>query len=143
MLNDHPHGQVHNRPWSGKSYHIQSSRPNLSRRTQLTVSSRQNFALSRDGVLPFSRYIYALNMRSGSPIYSVWVSGAMAAIVGLLSFAGPAALGAIFSVGVIGQYVADSVPIVARFWGGQPFKPGPFHLGRFVRIEYNMPLHVT
>ena len=59
----------------------------------------------------------------------------MAAIVGLLSFAGPAALGAIFSVGVIGQYVADSVPIVARFWGGQPFKPGPFHLGRFVRIQ--------
>ncbi|VDC02845.1 unnamed protein product [Peniophora sp. CBMAI 1063] len=96
----------------------------------LTVSSRQNFALSRDGAFPFSRYIYALNMRSGSPIYSVWVSGGMAALVGLLSFAGPAALGAIFSVGVIGQYVADSVPIVARFWGGQPFTPGPFNLGR-------------
>lgn len=60
----------------------------------------------------------------------------MGAIVGLLSFAGPAALGAIFSVGVIGQYVADSIPIVARFWGGQPFTPGPFNLGCFVRINY-------
>lgn len=58
----------------------------------------------------------------------------MAAVVGLLSFAGPTALGAIFSVGVIGQYVSDSVPIVARFWGGQTFTPGPFSLGRMVRI---------
>ncbi|KZV66718.1 amino acid transporter [Peniophora sp. CONT] len=96
----------------------------------LTISSRQNFALSRDGAFPFSRYIYALNVRSGSPVYSVWVSGVMGALVGLLVFAGPAALGAIFSVGVIGQYVADSIPIAARFMGGQPFTPGPFNLGR-------------
>lgn len=99
---------------------------------KLTVSSRQNFALSRDGVFPFSRYIYALNVRSGSPIYSVWLSGAMGALVGLLVFAGPTALGAIFSMGVIGQYFADSAPIVARFLGGQPFTPGPFTLGRLV-----------
>ncbi|KZV68533.1 APC amino acid permease [Peniophora sp. CONT] len=96
----------------------------------LTVSSRQNFAFSRDGAFPMSRYIYALNIRSGSPIYSVWVSGFLAALLGLLAFAGPAAIGAIFSLAVIGQYVSDSIPIVARFWGGQHLTPGPFSLGR-------------
>ncbi|KAI0320655.1 APC amino acid permease [Amylostereum chailletii] len=96
----------------------------------VTVCSRQNFAFSRDGAFPFSRYIYAVNARLGSPVYSVWVSGLLAALVCLLAFAGPTAVGALFSLPVVAQYVAISIPVVARFVGGQTFVPGPFYLGR-------------
>jgi hypothetical protein len=59
----------------------------------------------------------------------------MATLLGLITFAGPAAAGAIFSLGVVGQYVANSIPIAARFLGGQKFKPGPFNLGMFVSLH--------
>lgn len=58
----------------------------------------------------------------------------MALLLGLLAFAGGAAIGAVFSLAVVGQYVAYSIPISARFLGGQPFKPGRFNLGIFVRV---------
>ena len=49
----------------------------------------------------------------------------------MLAFAGPAAISAIFSLVVAGQYVAYSIPIASRFFGGQEFVPGPFYLGRW------------
>jgi len=55
----------------------------------------------------------------------------LACLLALLAFAGGAAIGAVFSLAVIGQYVAYSIPIAARFVGGQPFTPGPFNLGKF------------
>ncbi|KAI0028695.1 amino acid/polyamine transporter I [Vararia minispora EC-137] len=97
----------------------------------LTISSRQNFAFSRDGAFPFSRTLYHLNSRLTTPVYSVWVSGFLAALIGLLSFAGTIAVSALFTLGIVGQYVSDATPIIARFVGGQPFKPGPFTLGKF------------
>jgi hypothetical protein len=53
-------------------------------------------------------------------------------LLGLIPFAGPAAAGAIFSLVVVGQYIANTVPITARYLGGQEFKRGPFYLGVFV-----------
>ncbi|KAJ6536821.1 amino acid/polyamine transporter I [Mycena capillaripes] len=97
----------------------------------LISSSRQIFAFSRDGALLFSRFLYNINPTTGTPVRSVWASATCAALLGLTAFAGPAATGAIFSLGVVGQYVANSVPIAARYLGGQPFKRGPFHLGVF------------
>ncbi|KAJ7589028.1 APC amino acid permease [Mycena floridula] len=98
----------------------------------LTASSRQNFALSRDGALPFSGLLYRINQRTGTPVNCVWLSVGIAALLGLLSFAGPAAIGAVFTIIVIGQYISDSIPIAARFLGGtNNFKPGPFSLGKF------------
>lgn len=57
----------------------------------------------------------------------------MSLLLALLAFAGAAAIGAVFSLAVVGQYVAYCIPISARFLGGQKFTPGPFYLGRFVR----------
>ncbi|KAJ7578716.1 amino acid/polyamine transporter I [Mycena floridula] len=99
----------------------------------LTVSSRQNFALSRDGVLPFSRLLYRINKFSGTPVNCVWLSATLAALLGLLAFAGPAAIGAIFTIGIVAQYLSDSIPIAARFLGKNDYKPGPFNLGAFGR----------
>ncbi|KAJ7743685.1 APC amino acid permease [Mycena maculata] len=97
----------------------------------LISSSRQIFAFSRDGALIFARFLYNINSITGTPVRCVWFSVTCAALLGLTAFAGPAATGAIFSLGVVGQYVANSIPIAARYLGGQEFKRGPFHLGTF------------
>ena len=59
-----------------------------------------------------------------------------AALLGLLAFAGFVAVGAIFSMAVVAQYVAYSVPIgmgvLAR--GEDRFERGRFSLGRAVRV---------
>ncbi|KAJ7848955.1 amino acid/polyamine transporter I [Mycena olivaceomarginata] len=99
----------------------------------LISSSRQIFAFSRDGALVFSSLLYNINPTTGTPVRSVWFSAICAALLGLTTFGGPAATGAIFSLGVVGQYVANSIPIAARFLGGQQFKCGPFHLGALSR----------
>ncbi|KAF8900189.1 amino acid/polyamine transporter I [Mucidula mucida] len=100
--------------------------------SSMTMSaSRQAFAFSRDGALPFSPYLYRINSRSGTPVNCVWFAVTIAGLLGLLTFAGSAATTAIFSMGVVGQYVVNSIPITARFLGPHKFVPGPFSLGIF------------
>jgi amino acid transporter len=94
----------------------------------LVAASRQMFAFSRDGALPFSSVLYKVHPLTGTPIYCVFASAFCAMILGLLSFAGPVAIGAVFTMGIICQYLAYSAPIAARFLGGQAFTPGPFSL---------------
>jgi hypothetical protein len=57
----------------------------------------------------------------------------LALLLGLLAFAGTAAVTAVFALAVVGQYTAYTIPIAARFLFDNDFKPGAFHLGRFVR----------
>ncbi|KDR73321.1 hypothetical protein GALMADRAFT_251941 [Galerina marginata CBS 339.88] len=99
--------------------------------SMLTACSRQIFAFSRDGGLPFSKWLYSINSRSHSPIQCVWFSVALSFLLGLLAFAGASAIGAVFSLVVAGQYIAYSIPITARFLGGQELTPGPFTLGKW------------
>ncbi|KAI0264623.1 APC amino acid permease [Gloeopeniophorella convolvens] len=100
--------------------------------TLLTVSSRQIFAFSRDGGLVFSTILRRVNKHTHTPIYAVWFSASIALLFGLLSFAGTAAIGAVFSLTVAGQYLAFLVPVSARWLGKNDFKPGRFHLGVLV-----------
>ncbi|KAF9031821.1 APC amino acid permease [Hymenopellis radicata] len=95
----------------------------------LTAASRQLFAFSRDGAVPMSRFLYRLNRHTGTPVNCVVFSAFGGALLGLLVFVSPAAIGAVFTLMVICQYVTYSVPIVARFVGGKEFVPGPFTLG--------------
>ncbi|KAJ7438311.1 APC amino acid permease [Mycena galericulata] len=97
----------------------------------LTSSSRQTFAFSRDGALPFSTFLYKINSFTGTPVRCVWGSATCALLLGFIPFAGPVAAGSLFTLGVVGQYLANSIPIATRYLGGQPFKKGPFHLGSF------------
>jgi amino acid transporter len=53
-------------------------------------------------------------------------------LLGLLAFAGPQAINAIFSLSVVVLYIAYAIPIVARFAFKNHFKPGPFNLGVFM-----------
>ena len=102
---------------------------------QLTAGSRQIFAFSRDGGFPLSSWLYHVNRRVYAPIRCVWFAAAAALLLGLLSFAGPGAIDAIFSLSVVGQYASWSIPILARHLGGQKISRGPFHLGAFVRVQ--------
>ncbi|KAJ6543330.1 amino acid/polyamine transporter I [Mycena sp. CBHHK59/15] len=76
----------------------------------LVLWTHSLFRFSRDGALPFSRFLYNINSFTGTPVRCVWRP---------------------FTLGVVGQYVANSIPITARYLGGQEFKRGPFHLGAF------------
>ena len=100
----------------------------------LLASSRQVFAFSRDGALPFSRILYRMNSYTRTPVNTVWFSAICAALMGLLVFAGDQAINAVFSTGVTAAYIAYMVPIVARFAFKNDFKPGPFSLGWFVSM---------
>lgn len=60
----------------------------------------------------------------------VWFVCSWSVIMGLLAFAGSAAINAVFSLSVTALYLAYGLPICARFLGTNDFKPGPFHMGR-------------
>ncbi|MCJ1389693.1 hypothetical protein MMC18_002550 [Xylographa bjoerkii] len=96
------------------------------------ASSRVVYAYSRDGALPGSRWLKKVNHTTHTPVYAVWFVLTLGALLGLLMFASPVAIGAVFSIGAIAQYVAFTIPIALKlFVVGDKFRPGPWHLGRF------------
>ncbi|KAJ7268721.1 amino acid permease-domain-containing protein [Mycena haematopus] len=95
----------------------------------LIAGSRQLFAFSRDRGLPLSGLLYNINPRTKTPVHAVIFLAFLALLLGLLSFAGPLAISAVFTMSIVCQYMGFATPIVARFVGGQPFVPGPFNLG--------------
>jgi len=99
--------------------------------SMLLAASRQSFAFSRDGALPFSNYLYRMNSYTKTPVNTVWFSAIGAIALGLLAFAGASAINAVFSLSVVALYVAYAIPISARFIFNNDFKPGPFNLGIF------------
>ncbi|KAF8212888.1 amino acid/polyamine transporter I [Mycena galopus ATCC 62051] len=95
----------------------------------LVAGSRQVFAFSRDQALPLSGWLYNINPQTKTPVHAVVFLAVMAILLGLLSFAGPLAISAVFTVLIACQYLCFTAPIIARWVGGQKFVPGPFNLG--------------
>lgn len=97
----------------------------------LVAASRQSWAFSRDGALPFSRFFRPISQKFGYiPLRTIWGCVFLAAILGLLSLIAPAAAQALFSLAVAGNNLAWGIPIFARVvWGQKKFKPGPFYTG--------------
>ncbi|TCD69005.1 GABA-specific high-affinity permease [Steccherinum ochraceum] len=106
--------------------------------SMVLAASRQTFAFSRDGALPFSGWLYRMNGFTKTPVNTVWFVCVWAVILGLLVFAGDSAINAIFSLSITALYVAYSIPIAARFLGNNTFEPGPFTMGR-----WSLPIGVT
>jgi len=98
----------------------------------LVAVSRQTWAFSRDGALPFSRFFRPISQKLGYiPVRAIWGCAFLAAILGLLCLIAPAAAQALFSLAVSGNNLAWGVPIFARVvWGQRKFKPGPFYTGK-------------
>ncbi|KAL7278617.1 hypothetical protein ACG7TL_007618 [Trametes sanguinea] len=97
--------------------------------SMLLAASRQSFAFSRDGALPFSNWLYRMNAYTGTPVNTVWFVAIFSILLGLLAFAGDSAINAIFAMSITALYIAYAIPIAARFLGKNDFKPGPFNLG--------------
>jgi len=101
----------------------------------MVAASRVTFAYARDGCFPLSRYWAQVNQRTKTPVNAVWFNAVIGSLLVLLLFAGDIAIGAIFSIGAIGAFVAFTIPITIRtFFVGKRFKPGPWNLGKFSPI---------
>jgi amino acid transporter len=98
----------------------------------LVAASRQSWAFSRDGALPFSGYFRVISKSFGYiPLRTTIACAVLAAVLGLLCLIAPAAAAALFSLAVAGNNVAWGVPIFARVvWGQHKFTPGPFYTGK-------------
>lgn len=89
------------------------------------ASSRVVFAYSRDGAIPGSRWWGKVNSRTQTPVNIVWFVLTVAALLGLLMFAGSVAIGAVFSIGAIAQYVVFTTPLALKLlFAGDKFRPG-------------------
>ncbi|XMA09908.1 hypothetical protein WAI453_002699 [Rhynchosporium graminicola] len=98
----------------------------------LVASSRVVYAYSRDGALPGSQWFEKVNTRTQTPVNAIWLVVAIGCVLGTLMFASPVAIGAVFSIGAIAQYIAFIIPIGLKvFVVGDKFRPGPWHLGRY------------
>ncbi len=74
-----------------------------------------------------------MNDHTGTPVNAVLFDGLFTILLGLLVFAGPQAINAVFALSIVGLYFAYVIPIAARFVGdNKDLKPGPFSLGMMV-----------
>ncbi|KAL5362753.1 amino acid/polyamine transporter I [Aspergillus floccosus] len=104
------------------------------------AASRQSWAFSRDGALPFSTFFRHVSKRIRfQPVRMIWGVVFAAIVVGLLSLINAAAANALFSLAVAGNDVAWGTPILCRLvWGKDRFHPGEFYTGVFSK-----PIAVT
>ncbi|KAL1999795.1 hypothetical protein VTN02DRAFT_3972 [Thermoascus thermophilus] len=98
----------------------------------MIAASRQSWAFSRDGALPFSRFFRHVSQRIRyQPVRMVFGVAAACIILGLLCLIDDAAANALFSLAVAGNDFAWAMPILCRLvWGGGGrFRPGEFYTG--------------
>ena len=98
----------------------------------MVAASRVTFAYARDGCFPFSWWIARVNKHTKTPVNAVWWNVSCGVLMTLLIFAGPIAIGALFSIGAVAAFVAFTIPIFIRVYlVGNRFRPGPWNLGKF------------
>ncbi|CAK7210263.1 GABA-specific high-affinity permease [Sporothrix curviconia] len=99
----------------------------------LVAASRQAWAFSRDGALPFSNFFRKINKTFGYiPVNTIWGCVFVAVVLGLLCLIAPAAASALFSLAVAGNNLAWGTPVFSRIvWGNARFRPGAFYTGRY------------
>ncbi|GLI79746.1 GABA-specific high-affinity permease [Penicillium ochrochloron] len=100
------------------------------------AASRQSWAFSRDGALPFSSFFRKVSqgkLTRYQPVRMVCGVIGASAIIGLLSLIDNAAANALFSLAVAGNDLAWLTPILARLlWGQDKFVPGEFYTGKYL-----------
>ncbi|KAL9616293.1 MAG: hypothetical protein Q9160_008833 [Pyrenula sp. 1 TL-2023] len=92
----------------------------------MVTASRVVFAYSRDGAIPGSWWLKQVNRRTKTPVNAAWFVMVIGCLLGLLMFASPVAIGAIFSLGSIAAYISFTIPIALKvFSAGSRFRPVP------------------
>lgn len=98
-------------------------------------ASRVSYAYARDDCFPLSRIWKKVNPWTKTPVNAVIANSVLGALMCLLVLAGDVAIGALFSIGAIAQFIAFAIPIAIRvFLVGDRFRPGPWNLGRTSRL---------
>ena len=99
----------------------------------MVAASRVTYAYARDDCFPFSVWWKKVNPWTKTPVNAVILNGVLGILMVFLVLAGDTAIGALFSIGGIAQFVAFSVPIAIRVVFPNRFRPGPWNLGPFSR----------
>lgn len=95
-------------------------------------AQRVTFAISRDGVLPFSRYFRHLDPRNRMPVRAAYLVLLLGVAVTCAVIGSTVAFSAITATATIATNFSYLFPIVARHTvGRKDFKPARFHLGRY------------
>ncbi|EAW13927.1 amino acid permease [Aspergillus clavatus NRRL 1] len=98
----------------------------------MVAASRVTYAYARDDCFPLSRIWKKVNDTTQTPVNAVILNTVLGILMCLLMLAGDVAIGALFSIGAIAQFVAFAIPIAIRvFFVGNRFRKGPWHLGPF------------
>ncbi|KAJ5949869.1 hypothetical protein N7454_001453 [Penicillium verhagenii] len=99
----------------------------------IVAASRQAWAFSRDGALPFSTFFRHVSKRiQYQPVRMIGGLVVVCLILGLLCLINNAAANALFSLFVASNYLSWGTPIFCRLiWGQDRFRPGEFYTGRF------------
>ncbi|CEJ59199.1 Putative Amino acid transporters [Penicillium brasilianum] len=98
----------------------------------MVAASRVTYAYARDDCFPFSHIWKQVNPYTQTPVNAVILNAVLGILMCLLILAGSVAIGALFSIGAIAQFVAFAIPISIRvFFVGHRFRKGPWHLGPF------------
>ncbi|GFF27630.1 GABA-specific permease [Aspergillus udagawae] len=101
----------------------------------IVAASRQAWAFSRDGALPFSGYFRHVSKRIRyQPVRAIVGFVAVCIVAGLLCLINSIAANALFSLFVASNYVAWGTPILCRvIWSKRHFRPGEFYTGKLSR----------
>lgn len=98
----------------------------------MVAASRVTYAYARDDCFPYSNIWKKVNQTTQTPVNAVILNAVLGILMCLLILAGTTAIGALFSIGAIAQFVAFAIPIAIRvFFVGSRFRRGPWHLGAF------------
>jgi amino acid transporter len=98
----------------------------------MVAASRVTYAYARDDCFPFSNIWKKVNPHTQTPVNAVILNAVLGILMCLLILAGSVAIGALFSIGAIAQFVAFAIPIFIRvFFVGNRFRKGPWNLGPY------------
>ncbi|KAJ5219630.1 hypothetical protein N7468_008834, partial [Penicillium chermesinum] len=97
----------------------------------IVAASRQAWAFSRDGALPFSTFFRHISTRIHyQPVRLICGLVVVCLVLGLLCLIDSAAANALFSLFVASNYLSWGMPIFCRLvWGEARFRPGEFYTG--------------
>lgn len=99
--------------------------------SSMISASRQSWAFSRDGALPFSSFLKVVDEKYSSLVQCVWVTAFIELCVGFLCVTDTSAASALFSLSVRGNCLAWLIPITLKLcYGQRSFVPGPFYFGK-------------
>lgn len=95
-------------------------------------AQRVTFAISRDGVLPMSRYFRHLDPRNRMPVRAAYLVLLLGVAITCAVIGSTVAFSAITATATIATNFSYLIPIAARHTvGRKDFTPARFHLGRF------------